>query len=238
MATPLDDLDRDSREWGLSRLLVVLLLVLPVVGGVILAALRADLGTFRFLTKEDGPIEWLQVVAFLAVIPFAGSTGLRLLRAGNRVAGLLFLGLAAACVVIAGEEIAWGQRILGLETPAAIEEINDQDELTVHNIGLLLYVFNIGMLVVSLYGSLVPWVADRFAGRMPGWWRRCFVPPRALLTAFGLAAVFRIVRLTIVRHSGFTITKWGEWTELCLAVALASFAYLVWRRSRGDAATG
>ena len=238
MATPLDDLDRDSRDWGLSRPVVVLLLLVPLVGGALLAALRADLPTYRALTKEDGPIEWLQVLAFLAVIPFAAATGLRLLRGGNRLAGLLFLGLAGACVVIAGEEVAWGQRILGLETPEAIEEINDQDELTIHNIGLLLYVFNIGMLVVALYGALVPWAADRFDHRLPDWWRRFFVPPRALLTAFGLAAVFRIVRLTIVRHSGFTITKWGEWTELCLAVALATFAYLAWRRSREEAATG
>ena len=33
-----------------------------------------------------------------------------------------------------GEEISWGQRILNIETPEAIKEINAQGELTIHNL--------------------------------------------------------------------------------------------------------
>ena len=38
---------------------------------------------------------------------------------------------------IAMEEVAWGQRLLGFETPPSLKEINRQDETTVHNIGPL-----------------------------------------------------------------------------------------------------
>jgi hypothetical protein len=34
----------------------------------------------------------------------------------------------------AGEEISWGQRIFDLKTPAALEKINVQKEITIHNI--------------------------------------------------------------------------------------------------------
>ena len=222
-------LERDSRSWGISSPATLLLLVVPIVGGVVLAALRSHLPTFRFLTKEDGPIEWLQVLFFLGTAVFAAVAGLRLLRRAERVPGLLLLAFAAVCLFIAGEEIAWGQRLLGLETPEPLEDINDQDEVTVHNIGILLYVFNVGMLLVAAYGALAPLLVDRF--RVPAWWRRHLVPPMALATCFGIAAFFRVVRLTVIRHSGFTITKWGEWTELCLAGAFLLFTFLVARRA-------
>ena len=43
--------------------------------------------------------------------------------------------VAGLCLIIAaGEEISWGQRIFGFETPIALEEINAQNEFNFHNI--------------------------------------------------------------------------------------------------------
>lgn len=223
---------RDCRSFGLGRGVVGLLLLLPILGGVLLAIARVDLATFRALTREDGPIEWLQVVAFLGTAAFAVLTAVRLLRRGERLPALLFFGLAVACVFIAGEEIAWGERLLDLEVPEAIEDINDQEELTIHNIGVLLYVFNLGMLAVALYGVTSPYLAERFAHRLPRWWRFYLVPPMALMTAFAVPVAFRLVRFSVVRHSGFTVTKWGEWSELCLAAGMLVFARLASVRAR------
>jgi hypothetical protein len=39
--------------------------------------------------------------------------------------------------VVAMEEISWGQRLIGFETPAALRAINGQGETTLHNIGML-----------------------------------------------------------------------------------------------------
>ena len=41
--------------------------------------------------------------------------------------------LAVASFVLAWEEISWGQRILGFETPDEIEQINAQQETNLHN---------------------------------------------------------------------------------------------------------
>lgn len=47
-----------------------------------------------------------------------------------------FLGLALILFFGAGEEISWGQRIIGFETPDALEEVNEQGEFTLHNVGI------------------------------------------------------------------------------------------------------
>lgn len=47
---------------------------------------------------------------------------------------LAYLGLALLFFFGAGEEISWGQRIFGIQTPEALAEINEQDEINIHNI--------------------------------------------------------------------------------------------------------
>ena len=44
------------------------------------------------------------------------------------------LGLGIVFLVGFGEEISWGQRILGIETPESLEGINDQGETNLHNL--------------------------------------------------------------------------------------------------------
>lgn len=47
-----------------------------------------------------------------------------------------FLALAVLMFVYFGEEISWGQRIFGWETPAALKELNAQRETNIHNLWL------------------------------------------------------------------------------------------------------
>jgi hypothetical protein len=47
---------------------------------------------------------------------------------------LVYLGLAALFFFGAGEEISWGQRILGFETPTALSQVNRQEEFNLHNL--------------------------------------------------------------------------------------------------------
>ena len=41
---------------------------------------------------------------------------------------LAYVVFAIGCFVVAGEEIAWGQRIIGYGTPESLREINEQEE--------------------------------------------------------------------------------------------------------------
>ncbi|MEM7119297.1 MAG: hypothetical protein AAF614_43180 [Chloroflexota bacterium] len=89
--------------------------------------------------REDRIFESLSAVyLFLASAAFALAYYRSRQPPHNNAHSLLkqlsYLGLALFFFVAAGEEISWGQRILGIETPEAIKEINYQDELTLHNL--------------------------------------------------------------------------------------------------------
>lgn len=47
---------------------------------------------------------------------------------------LVYLSLALLFVFGAGEEISWGQRILGFQTPEPLSQVNRQEEFNLHNL--------------------------------------------------------------------------------------------------------
>ena len=47
---------------------------------------------------------------------------------------LVYLGLALLFFFGAGEEISWGQRILGFQTPETLSQVNRQEEFNLHNL--------------------------------------------------------------------------------------------------------
>ena len=78
------------------------------------------------------------------------------------------LGLALLCLLAAGEEISWGQRLLGLETGEAFRKLNYQGETNLHNLlppqlfnGLVILTFLFLFCLYPLYrhfrSSETPW---------------------------------------------------------------------------------
>ena len=61
-----------------------------------------------------------------------------------------------------------------------------------------------------------------------------FVIPFFLSSSFAVVFFYRMFRLFIWRQSGFTITKYAEWTELCLAFGLFFFSWLVMVKLRTE----
>lgn len=118
--------------------LLVVAAILVLAGTYSTLLLSGD--ATRFLTHEDGLIEWAGAIALFASSVLFLFAYLRL-RSGarednGRVKRTMVLLLALACFLGGAEEISWGQRILGLETPAQVKEVNRQDELNLHNTGL------------------------------------------------------------------------------------------------------
>ena len=103
---------------------------------------------------DAGEDIWTWALPVLVVL-YAAIT-IRLWRTGRRAYAALF-GLATlGMIFVAGEEISWGQRLLGLETPDDLEEINKQGETNLHNIGGVLAIFNIGIMIVSAICIALP----------------------------------------------------------------------------------
>ncbi len=98
-----------------------------------------DAGTIRHLTREDGFFESVGAIAFLIASVVSLFCFLRDDR-GNDLhlfktrRNLFYLLLAIFFFVGFGEEISWGQRILGIATPEPLSEINVQNEINLHNL--------------------------------------------------------------------------------------------------------
>ncbi len=153
------------------------------------AALHARSATaYAASVQEDGVLEWATVWAFvLAAGLFA--VGAARQRRDRQTLPWFSIGLALFCLLVALEEISWGQRLLGYRPPAYFLEHNFQQELNVHNLidtslrKLILKAIIIG------YGLALPLLclaepSRRLIERLGVW-----APPLALSPGFAASAV-------------------------------------------------
>ena len=162
--------------------------------------------------QEDRAVEWATMVAFAC----AGVAGLaRAIRQRRVFDGLVALFL----LFVAGEEMSWGQRILGLTPPAYFLEHNAQQEMNLHNFANALggprWPF---VVVLAGYAIVLPLAAFVAARRWPFGTRAlerigATPPPRGAIPWF-------LVAIALFIWYPFRFT--GEWTEL-----LAGSAFLV-----------
>ncbi len=146
--------------------------------------------TFEYLAQEDGILEWTGTLLFFATailffILFFRNSSFAKTEVANfyntYTKRIWFLLLALLFIFLTGEEISWGQRILGLETPESIAADNEQDEINFHNNALwhlydkdgnrktglalhftakriFIYIFTIFMLFLPLSVRFIPFV--------------------------------------------------------------------------------
>ena len=122
------------RNW-LTLIAIISCLALTYAGVLLLNA-----SMIIELTREDHVVQWLGALSFLgaAACFFWGAVRCRsgsdrqLTKGRPKSAILLLLGLLF--LVAFAEEISWGQRLLGIETPAFLKEINVQNEINIHNL--------------------------------------------------------------------------------------------------------
>lgn len=101
--------------------------------------------TFLMLTAEDGPFEstaalLLMTTSILFFVLFFRKEKFYQIKDREYFSTyskrIFFLLLGLLFFVLLGEEISWGQRIFGFETPEGIKEKNVQDEFNFHNLEL------------------------------------------------------------------------------------------------------
>jgi hypothetical protein len=112
---------------------------------------------------------------------------------------------------IAGDEISWGQRLLGITTPQQIAAENLQNEVTVHNLDGLHQLVGLGYALIALYGSFA-WIAADLFFRKQSKVLKNFVPPQYLFFFFYLCLVYNAYSLGGLHQFG----EWSEVAELLL----------------------
>lgn len=221
-------------EWLTTAILILVTLAMY-------AALLLPDETISWLLKEERPLEGIGAVGLLiaSVLAFLlwrheRATG------GPRLLALSCLGLAIVFFIAFGEEISWGQRILGLETPESLEGINDQGETNLHNLSTskanqLFQVFWLVMGVLVPLASLYEPVRRRLVRLLP-------------ILPVSLALVFIVNQIVIkaadeifeTQPSLYDGTKYSvsyglyEIKESVVQIAFAAGFWLLYRRIRQE----
>ena len=112
-----------------KKTFLLLLSVIVACYAIITTASIIDQELYAFLLKEDGPLENFATLSILV----AALLFLFAYFKFRHKKILFFLLFSFAFFLLFMEEISWGQRIIGLETPEVFKEINAQKELNLHN---------------------------------------------------------------------------------------------------------
>ena len=137
------------------------LVVLLVVG---LKTGSPDRDAYKNLVfGEGGLVEWSQVLVLVLATRAAWLIGSDLnARLQERRPGRLFQCGAACLALVLMEELAWGQVIFSWRTPPLLNEINAQNETTLHNIGWFQDRLDLGTFLATLGVLAVVVLAPRW----------------------------------------------------------------------------
>ena len=130
-----------SERYRLRPFVSIVIVILPVVlMAIFWAGMNTDnvRSTFMWMLQENHPVELLTFIFLLA----GGLLGLRLayqlnMRRERAWVYGFYVFFSLILLLVAMEEVAWGQWFFGFKTPTFFKEINAQGELTLHNIQVL-----------------------------------------------------------------------------------------------------
>ena len=226
--------------WGTREREVLEILVLPlliVFGGAAIALFGKP--AYKLVTQEDGIAEWCQVFFYALALGSCAVITWRLRRSGR-----LFVLYAIVCVglfFLLGEELSWGQRLVGWETPESLIASNKQGETNIHNLNTLGTGFKWMQLLIGTYGGLLPlWFHDSAAldrsRRLEPW----IIPHVTLVPYFGLLFVWRCYRNLFepAHRFYYVVSEYNEILELVLAIGFFLFMRFQLRALRRDRAAG
>jgi hypothetical protein len=236
-------LAESAEEWKLSPRLVSLIALAPIfiaLAGVITALIGGKI--YHFFTGEDRFAENLQVFLWLLAFGLGFLVVKRHWQAGRYVMALLYLCLNAGIFVIIGEEVSWGQRMLGLETPETLKTVNRQREINIHSLEGMIGTFRSLYLIIGAYGTLLPLLFIRPQTSTGAAFARrralisMLVPHYTLtlyfLTTLAWRAYVGFWRLPDKYY--FVMTKYSEVVELILATGFFLFMSFQLRKISQD----
>jgi len=115
----------------------------------------SNLDFYFLFIDEDGYVEWATTWAFL-LASIASLFGAIRGQVQIKKFHWFYIGLSLFCFVVAMEEISWGQRLFGFQSPKYFLENNYQQEFTAHNmISDSLRNFTFYFIVIG-YGIILP----------------------------------------------------------------------------------
>lgn len=232
-------MDTDKRQP--VEIAVYLLVAAGLLTGLVAA--MVDLHWFeQVYAVEDGPIEWATAIALLAGAGIAAVTARRPGAGNPALHRLTWIGLAVFCFFAAGEEISWGQRLLGIQSPEFFQSHNAQRETNLHNLvvdGVKVnkLVFSQLMTVAAaLFLVALPWLYRRrpaFARLVDAW----AVPVPRLRQVIAVVATFAFIAVVPSRERDELLEFGATWLFAMILLFPTNAAAIRGQAGRpGDAA--
>lgn len=179
-------------EWHKDGAIAIIsLIIFPVILVFFIVLYQIDPNVYIDVLTEDGIVEYLTFVFFV----LAGLLSFWILRRQFNISHWLYLALGLFCIFSALEEISWGQRIFGFESPYFFVLWSKQNEINIHGIiqqRLHILFKHVAGIVCVIYGVLFP-VLNRYK-RIDKFFNRVhfIIPPLYLIPGFILSAILMI----------------------------------------------
>ncbi|GEM_PF-1444768 len=215
--------------------------IAPIFLSITLVVYHLNSDFLRVLIREDGVYEYGQAILFLLCFIVSFQIN-KLYKKKNRKQGLLFLLLSLGFLFVAFEEISWGQRLLEINTPEIMLELNTQDEISIHNLVPIQKNLHFIFIAVGFYGSFLPIILKKYARHLHQKFSLFFPEKHLYFYFFSVLGFYFLYDFFIVYFhyifgevSQFHIWRWQEVAESFLASGF--FLYILDTRKKIQAKT-
>jgi hypothetical protein len=140
-----------DRKLNLTEKMILVLTIVMLIIGYVLFFI--NISAFNHYVVEDGPVEWLTVFGLLLGVIVCISRFISLVHKRSWWFLTVTILIGLMLFFVAGEEISWGMRILGIHPSEFFEKNNAQHETNFHN--LIVDGVKVNKLVFSLLLSIV-----------------------------------------------------------------------------------
>jgi hypothetical protein len=213
---------------GKARIVYTTAIVLPLVVVLVSFVSFHSWDGFWLLTEEDHLFENKQFL-FFAV---GGWVAIRTAFALTKRDKSIFIMLGILLILIALEEISWGQRLLGLQAPEILAEKNYKNEINFHN---LEYISesktHLAYITIGIWGSFSG-IAINFFGKRSKNTILKYVPDKKLFFLFFLPLTYYLYYSFIndpaIREFVNPLLKTWRWQEIMETFIAAGLMVFVW----------
>ena len=113
--------------------LMVFFFPIPIIAGFLFLKLRWN-NVYQSIVQEDSYVETMQFFAYSIASILAFYSGRNFFNKNYLLNFCILFFLAFLLMFVSLEEISWGQRIFGTNTPTWFQQHNVQNEISLHNL--------------------------------------------------------------------------------------------------------
>jgi hypothetical protein len=179
--------------------------------------------SYERMMGEGGFVEYGTTLNYILAFAFSIPIGNLFIKQNNKILGIVYYLLAIFFLFIALEEVSWGQTFFKWDTPDFMEEVNVQQETSLHNLVWFHYSLRNAIIVISLSIGISWWVASSLKLTQKFKQFIKYLIPNWYLSSFFITTFILSVILKFQDVFTFFIPKDQEFAELILSLGFFLF---------------